>query len=184
MSVCFTYVQKCMQWRKWQKWRQTAKLWRFELDAKRGPLETGDFGKISGFGKINRHFCHFRQNCHFPKGHFANSFEILFTVWRFWRLSPFLPFLPNTPFSPKSPLSKGPLCHLIWNFVHSLAILAINRHFCRFRQCVHCLTYLITRLRTKFWTDELCNLFIQTTNRSTLFCSKTFAHPPVLAISV
>ena len=40
-----------MQWRKWQKWRKIASLWRFELDAKRGALETGDFGKISGFGK-------------------------------------------------------------------------------------------------------------------------------------
>ena len=39
-----------MQWRKWQKWRKIASLWRFELDAKRGPSETGDFGKISGFG--------------------------------------------------------------------------------------------------------------------------------------
>ena len=43
-----TYVQKCMQWR---KWRTIASLWRFELDAKRGPLETGDFGEIGGFGK-------------------------------------------------------------------------------------------------------------------------------------
>lgn len=31
-----TYVQKCMQRRKW----------RFELSTKRGPLETSDFGKI------------------------------------------------------------------------------------------------------------------------------------------
>ena len=38
---------------------------------------------------FNRHFHqirHFRQNLHFPKGPFANSFEFLFTVWRFWRL--------------------------------------------------------------------------------------------------
>ena len=41
------------------------------------------------------------------------------------------------PFSPKSPLSKGPLCHLIWIFVYSLAILAINCHFCHFRQIRH-----------------------------------------------
>ena len=34
--------QKCMQWRKWQK---IASLWRFELDAKSGPLEAGNFGK-------------------------------------------------------------------------------------------------------------------------------------------
>ena len=41
----FTYVQKCMQWRKWQKWRKIASLWQFELDSKRGPLEIGDFGE-------------------------------------------------------------------------------------------------------------------------------------------
>ena len=35
-----------------KKFRKIASLWRFELDAKRGPLETGDIGKISGFGKI------------------------------------------------------------------------------------------------------------------------------------
>ena len=40
--------QKCMQWRKWQK---ITSLWRFELDAKSGPLEAGDFGEIGDFGK-------------------------------------------------------------------------------------------------------------------------------------
>ena len=38
----------------WRKWRKIASLWRFELDAKRGPLETGDFGEIGeigGFGE-------------------------------------------------------------------------------------------------------------------------------------
>ena len=34
-----------MQWRKWRNWRKIASLWLFELDAKRGPLEAGDFGK-------------------------------------------------------------------------------------------------------------------------------------------
>ena len=58
--------------------------------------------------------------------------------WRFGR---------NTPFSPKSPVSKGPLCHLIWIFVYSLAILGINRHFCHFRQCVHFWTYLRWRVK-------------------------------------
>ena len=48
-----TYVQKCMQWRKWRNWRKIASRWRFELDAKSGPLEAGDFGD---FGK-NRHAC-------------------------------------------------------------------------------------------------------------------------------
>ena len=51
-----TYVQKCMQWRKWQNWRKIASCWRFELDAKSGPLEAGDFGEIADFGK-NRHAC-------------------------------------------------------------------------------------------------------------------------------
>ena len=37
-----TYVQKCTQWR---KWRKIASLWRFELDARSGPLEAGDFGE-------------------------------------------------------------------------------------------------------------------------------------------
>ena len=38
-----------MQWRKWRNWR-------FELDAKSGPLEVGDFGEIGDFGK-NRNAC-------------------------------------------------------------------------------------------------------------------------------
>ena len=36
---------------------------------------------------INRHFCHFRQHRHFPKGPFAISFVFFLTIWRFWRLS-------------------------------------------------------------------------------------------------
>ena len=31
----------------WRKWRKIASLWRFELDAKSGPLEAGDFGEKS-----------------------------------------------------------------------------------------------------------------------------------------
>ena len=136
---------------------------------------------------FNRHFCHFRQNRHFPKGHFVNSFEFLFTVWRFWRLSPFLPFLPNTPFSPKSPLSKGPLYHLIWIFVHSLAILwrliAISAVFANACISGHISLHGFGQNfeQTNFY---LCNPFIQTTSRSTLFCSKTCTYPPVLAGSV
>ena len=49
-----TYVQKCTQWRKWRNWRKIASRWRFELDAKSGPLEAGDFGEIGDFGKM----CH------------------------------------------------------------------------------------------------------------------------------
>ena len=36
----------------WRKWRKIASLWRFELDAKRGPLETGDFGEIGEIGGL------------------------------------------------------------------------------------------------------------------------------------
>ena len=43
-----TYVQKCKEWR---KWRKIASRWRFEVDAKSGPLEAGDFGEIGDFGK-------------------------------------------------------------------------------------------------------------------------------------
>ena len=51
-----------MQWRKWRNWRKIASRWRFELDAKSGPLEAGDSGEngdsgeIGDFGK-NRHAC-------------------------------------------------------------------------------------------------------------------------------
>ena len=45
-----------MQWRKWLNWRKIASCWRFELDAKSGPLEAGDFGENGDFGK-NRHAC-------------------------------------------------------------------------------------------------------------------------------
>ena len=54
MPLHFPYVQKWMQWRKWQKWRKIASLWQFELDAKSGPLETGDFGEIGDFGENRR----------------------------------------------------------------------------------------------------------------------------------
>ena len=40
--------QKCMQWQKWQK---IASHWRFQLDAKSGPLEAGDFGDIQNVAK-------------------------------------------------------------------------------------------------------------------------------------
>ena len=33
------------------QWRKIISLWRFELDAKSGPLEAGDFGEIGDFGK-------------------------------------------------------------------------------------------------------------------------------------
>ena len=34
-----------------RKWRKIASLWRFELDANSGPLETDDFGEIGDFGE-------------------------------------------------------------------------------------------------------------------------------------
>ena len=52
-----TYVQKCVQWR---KWRKIVSLWRFELDAKSGPLEAGDFGENADFRQIGD-FCQNRQ---------------------------------------------------------------------------------------------------------------------------
>ena len=41
-----------MQWRKWRNWRKIVSRWRFELDAKSGPLEAGDFGENGDFGEI------------------------------------------------------------------------------------------------------------------------------------
>ena len=35
----------------WRKWRKIASLWRFEWDAKSGPLEAGHFGENGDFGK-------------------------------------------------------------------------------------------------------------------------------------
>ena len=51
-----------MQWPKWRNWRKIASRWRFELDAKSGPLEVGDFGENGDFGEIgdfgkNRNAC-------------------------------------------------------------------------------------------------------------------------------
>ena len=44
----FTYVQKYMQWR---KWRKIASLWRFEWDAKSGPLEVAILAKMAILAK-------------------------------------------------------------------------------------------------------------------------------------
>ena len=38
----------------WRKWRKIASLWRFEWDAKSGPLEAGHFGENGDFGKTAR----------------------------------------------------------------------------------------------------------------------------------
>ena len=59
------------------------------------------------------------------KGPFANSFEFLFTVWRFWRLIAEIATFQGAPLP----------SHL--NICYSLAILAINHHFCHFRQKRH-----------------------------------------------
>ena len=52
----FWQKSPCMQWRKWQNWQKIASRWRFELYAKSGPLEAGDFGEIGDFGR-NRPAC-------------------------------------------------------------------------------------------------------------------------------
>ena len=92
---------------------------------------------------INRHFCHFRQihhfcrNRHFAKGPFAISFEFLLTVWRFWRLSAISAiFVKYAIFAEIATFQRAPLpSHL--NFCLRLAVLAINCHFCHFRQIRH-----------------------------------------------
>ena len=37
----------------WRNWRKIASRWRFELDAKSGPLEAGDFGEIGNVAKYS-----------------------------------------------------------------------------------------------------------------------------------
>ena len=91
---------------------------------------------------INRHFRqirHLHQNRKFQKSPYANSFEFWVTVWWFWRL--IVIFAKYTISAKIAPL-KGPLCHIIWIFVYSLAFLAIDRHFCHFCQCVHFCRFL------------------------------------------
>ena len=135
---------------------------------------------------FNRHFCHFCQNRHFPKGHFANSFEFLFTVWRFWRLPPFLPFLPKRHSRQNCHSPKGPfaisfeILFTVWRFWRLIAISAVFANAC-ISGHISLQGFGQSFERTNFY---LCNPFIQTTNLSTLFCSKTCAYPPVLAGSV
>ena len=135
---------------------------------------------------FNRHFCHFCQNRHFPKGHFANSFEFLFTVWRFWRLPPFLPFLPKRHSRQNCHSPKGPFAisfeflFTVWRFWRLIAISAVFANAC-ISGHISLQGFGQSFERTNFY---LCNPFIQTTNLSTLFCSKTCAYPPVLAGSV
>ena len=50
-----------MQRRKWRNWQKIASRWRFESDAKSGPLEASDFGEIGDFGK-NCHACKYGEN--------------------------------------------------------------------------------------------------------------------------
>ena len=51
-KISHTYVQKCMQWRKWRNWRKIASCWRFELEAKSGhsPIHSSEtvFSKQAG----------------------------------------------------------------------------------------------------------------------------------------
>ena len=73
----------------WRFWRLIAIYAKYaifaEIATSKGPLCHQILTFVYSLA-INRHFCRFRQNRHFPKGPFANSFEFLFTVWRFWRL--------------------------------------------------------------------------------------------------
>ena len=41
-------------------------LWRFELDSKRGPLETGDFDEIGNFGEKRQRAGHNGDKCPHP----------------------------------------------------------------------------------------------------------------------
>ena len=91
---------------------------------------------------------HFRQNRHFPKGPFGISFASLFIIWRFRQLiaiSAKYTIFANTVwrvwrliaisgiFAEIATFQRAPFpSHL--NFFDSLAILAIKRHFCHFRQ--------------------------------------------------
>ena len=111
-GTCPTYLQKCMQWRKWRNWRKIASRWRFELDAKSGPLEAGDFGEIGDFGK-NRHACNGENGETGEKSPASGDLNWMPKVAP-WRLA----------------------------ILAKMAILAINCHFCHFRQCVHFWTYL------------------------------------------
>jgi len=43
-----------------------ASLWRFELDAKRGPLETGDFDETGNFGEKRQRAGHNGDKCPHP----------------------------------------------------------------------------------------------------------------------
>ena len=58
-------------------------------------------------------------------------FEFLFTVWRVWRLIAISGIFAEIATFQRAPFPS----HL--NFVDSLAILAIKRHFCHFRQIRH-----------------------------------------------
>ena len=86
-----TYVQKCMQWRKWRNWRKIASCWRLELDAKSGPLEAGDFGEngdfgeIGDFGKIAMHAMAKLAKNHQPLAIWIGCQKWPLGGWRFWR---------------------------------------------------------------------------------------------------
>ena len=113
-----TYVQKCMPWRKWRKiaslcrtlsWMPKVSPWRLAILTK-SP-----------------------EGLWYPRN--VAKVQIGCQKWPLKSLFP--PFSPNMPFLPKLPLSIGPLCHLIWIFVYSVAILAFNHLFCHFRQIHH-----------------------------------------------
>ena len=95
------------------------------------------FWRLSANSAIFAKYAIFAKIATFQRVPLPSHLNFCLQFGDFGNKAPFLSFSPNTPFSPKSPLSKGPLCHLIWIFVYSLAILAINCHFCHFRQIRH-----------------------------------------------
>ena len=58
-----TYIQKCMQWPKWQKWRKIASLWQFELDDWRLAI----LAKLAILGKIARGLAKMAKNVLAPR---------------------------------------------------------------------------------------------------------------------
>ena len=109
----------------WRNWRKIASRWRFELDAKSGPLEASDFGENGDFGKNRQRggdnsdkrprpleTGNFGENGDCSEiGNFGKNRQKCMQ-WRKWQKIASL-WRFDTPFLPKSPLSKGPLCHLI-----------------------------------------------------------------------
>ena len=113
---------------KWRNWRKIASLWRFELDAKSGLLETGDSGENGDFGE-NR-----------PRA--GDNGEKRSGPWRLAivaKLAIFASDIQNVA-NIQNGIPKVANIATV-----KRALLEINPHFCRFRRCVHFWTYLLSR---------------------------------------